>query len=57
MDGFTRGRPVRPADAVGQVEPRRNRDSLFLLARVRLGAAGQWTDVRVRNLSAGGLMV
>ena len=56
MDGFTRGRPVMPSDGVGQVEPRRNRDSLFLLARVRIGNARQWSDVRVRNLSAGGLM-
>lgn len=37
-------------------EPRRNRDSLFLLAQARIGGVDPWTDVRVRNLSAGGLM-
>lgn len=61
MDGNTRGTLVTAgersaAGSVGPVEPRRNRDSLFLMARIRLGTAEQWADVRVRNLSAGGLM-
>lgn len=34
----------------------RSRDSLFLLARLTLGVPGEAHDVRVRNLSAGGLM-
>jgi hypothetical protein len=60
MDGNTRGRlrPVmgRTAGGANLVEPRRNRDSLFLLARVRIGDTGDWAEIRVRNLSAGGLM-
>ena len=55
MDGFMRGM-VSTSDRVDIGEPRRNRDSLFLLARVRMGASGDWAEVRVRNLSAGGLM-
>lgn len=35
---------------------RRERDSLFLLARVRIGDEAAAREVRVRNLSAGGLM-
>lgn len=34
----------------------RKRDSLFLSARLRFGAVEEVFDVRVRNLSAGGLM-
>ena len=62
MDGINRERAVRPGGALWSdssridSEPRRNRDSLFLLARVRVGEAERWTEVRVRNLSAGGLM-
>jgi hypothetical protein len=59
MDGFMRGGLNTPPEwmAGGQgAEPRRNRDSLFLLARVRVGGEDEWSDVRVRNLSAGGLM-
>lgn len=57
MDGFMRAGPGSVGDRVDMTgEPRRNRDSLFLLARVRIGASDTWTDVRVRNLSAGGLM-
>jgi hypothetical protein len=58
MDGFMRGGHMLPSDRGGSVasEPRRNRDSLFLLARARLGDAPEWAEVRVRNLSAGGLM-
>ena len=40
---------------MGVVGPRRSRDSLFLLARVRIEGS-DWAEVRVRNLSAGGLM-
>ena len=32
------------------------RDSLFLLANVRLGGGGEPSRVKVRNLSAGGMM-
>lgn len=34
----------------------RNRDSLFLTARMKLIACGETYEVRVRNLSEGGLM-
>lgn len=62
MEGFTRGGLMSTSDkgdtgsALAASEPRRNRDSLFLLARARVGNDPEWTDVRVRNLSAGGLM-
>jgi hypothetical protein len=36
--------------------PVRKRDSLFLLARLQIDGAGPVYDVRVRNLSEGGLM-
>lgn len=45
-----------PAEGNAPGVPRRNRDSLFLLARVRLGNSDRWADVRVRNMSPGGLM-
>lgn len=35
----------------------RSRDSLFLMARMRLGVEPTGQDVRVRNLSEGGLML
>ncbi len=35
----------------------RTRDSLFLVASLRLGTETKWREVRVRNLSEGGLMV
>lgn len=59
MDGFMRGGLNTPPEwtvAGHGGEPRRNRDSLFLLARVRVGGETEWSEVRVRNLSAGGLM-
>ncbi len=60
MDVFNRDGSFRPAGTprseAPTAGPRRNRDSLFLLARVRIDAAEHWTDVRVRNLSSGGLM-
>jgi hypothetical protein len=62
MDGFNRDSALRPGGAPwpdaakADAGPRRNRDSLFLLARVRIGSDERWTDVRVRNLSPGGLM-
>lgn len=55
MDGYMRGGLTTSAETGGG-EPRRARDSLFLLARVRIDAGDEWTEVRVRNLSAGGLM-
>ena len=57
MDSFDTDRQA-PAEPTGLApdSQRRNRDSLFLLARVRLGTSDRWADVRVRNLSPGGLM-
>lgn len=54
----------RGMDGVGSIEPdgttsgkrERKRDSLFLSARLRLGVDATVHEVRVRNLSAGGLM-
>lgn len=57
MDSFDSDRQA-PAlsERLAADTQRRNRDSLFLLARVRLGNSDRWADVRVRNLSPGGLM-
>lgn len=55
MDGVVRFRPG--AEAAPDTGKRtRKRDSLFLSARLQIGGAGPTHDVRVRNLSAGGLM-
>ncbi|HEU0067469.1 MAG TPA: hypothetical protein VFQ57_09550, partial [Sphingomonas sp.] len=43
------------AEASDGASPRRARDSLFLMARMKVGG-GDWSEVRVRNLSEGGLM-
>lgn len=43
-------------DAQPAGEGPRGRDSLFLAARLRVLGTGSVLDVRVRNLSAGGLM-
>lgn len=42
--------------AVNDAHDSRARDSLLLLARLRFDGAAEPVDVRVRNLSAGGLM-
>lgn len=54
MDGFTRdwndrSAPETPVDT-------RRRDSLFLMAQLRIGADPVASEARIRNLSAGGLM-
>lgn len=64
MDRFNRDRKPLPMPVTGGLlatgGPDRNRDSLFLLARIRFAedeqAPDRWMDVRVRNLSPGGLM-
>lgn len=56
MDSINRDRLNRAASAMDSEGQSRNRDSLFLLARIRIGDAHAWADVRVRNLSPGGLM-
>jgi len=45
-----------PSPSETPAAPARKRDSLFLLARLRLGGGTAVHDVRVRNLSEGGLM-
>lgn len=44
------------SDATPLTEAPRGRDSLFLAARLRVEGSSQSIDVRVRNLSSGGLM-
>ena len=44
------------AEAAPSIDGERGRDSLFLLANLRLAGAKRATAVRVRNLSSGGLM-
>ncbi|HEX8484711.1 PilZ domain-containing protein [Sphingomonas sp.] len=61
MDRINRDRPasdvgVGPTgDGAVGAQPRK-RDSLFLLAQIRIDDSDRWADVRVRNLSPGGLM-
>lgn len=56
MDGLTDD--LDGFDDDGSASQRtRSRDSLFLMARMRLGVEATSKDVRVRNLSEGGLMV
>ncbi len=43
-------------DGIAAVQRGRKRDSLFLAARLRIGDKPP-TDIRVRNLSEGGLMI
>lgn len=64
MDGFNRGTTesgaTAPADAVSdrdRTQRARSRDSLFLMAQLRLGDEHGIREVRVRNLSEGGLMI
>ena len=59
MDGVVRvqGNGATPGENAGGDNARtRKRDSLFLSARLQVGGDGITHDVRVRNLSAGGLM-
>jgi hypothetical protein len=56
MDSLSR--PLVPADdTAGASQRARNRDSLFLMARLVVPDGREPHEVRVRNLSAGGLMV
>ena len=55
MDGYT-GDFDEDDDGSGS-QRTRTRDSLFLMASMRLGVESATQDVRVRNLSEGGLMV
>ena len=57
MDGVDRvvGRIGEPP--AGDSARSRKRDSLFMTAQLHLGAAPNAVEVRVRNLSEGGLMV
>lgn len=54
--GVAAGDEAMPATAVEGGKRSRKRDSLFLSARLSFGTETAIYDVRVRNLSAGGLM-
>ncbi len=56
MDSFSHD-PFAKPDAVGGSQRSRARDSLFLMAQLRFDGETAVRDVRVRNLSEGGLMV
>lgn len=56
MDRFSSD-PFAVADDVGGSQGNRGRDSLFLMAPLRFDGEERIREVRVRNLSAGGLMV
>ena len=56
MDSFSRDSVPADGGTRGESQRPRGRDSLFLMARLRFADEIEWRDVRVRNLSAGGLM-
>jgi len=56
MDSFSSD-PFSKGDGAGGSQRSRARDSLFLMAQLRFVGEPQDRDVRVRNLSEGGLMV
>jgi hypothetical protein len=56
MDSYSHD-PFDKADAAGGSQRSRSRDSLFLMAQLRFEEETTVRDVRVRNLSEGGLMV
>lgn len=56
MDSFSHD-PFSKADDAGGSQRSRARDSLFLMAQLRFVGEPTVRDVRVRNLSEGGLMV
>ena len=56
MDGLTGEFDDMDDDGSGSHRTR-SRDSLFLMAQMRLGVETSVQDVRVRNLSEGGLML
>ncbi|THD36715.1 MAG: PilZ domain-containing protein [Sphingomonas sp.] len=55
MDQFPQDSFV-PADAESAPKRKKSRDSLFLVASLTIDGRPDSTDVRVRNLSSGGLM-
>jgi hypothetical protein len=57
MDRFDRIPPIDQDDAVGRTPRARGRDSLFLMGRLCFAGDARTRDVRIRNLSEGGLMV
>jgi hypothetical protein len=56
MDGMDRVEGAEPA-LVLEAGAARKRDSLFMSAKLRIGDAPAVHEVRVRNLSTGGLMI
>lgn len=57
MDGLNRDAFEAFEDDLSSSQRTRSRDSLFLTAPMRIGASSERQEVRVRNLSEGGLMV
>lgn len=57
MDGVGRIIDKRWEERDGARTGDRRRDSLFMIAQLRLEGAGEAHEVRVRNLSIGGLMI
>ena len=57
MDSFYRDGAKTDAGETDASQRKRSRDSLFLMAQLRLGESSAVYEVRVRNLSEGGLMV
>ena len=55
MDSFPRD-PLAGSAAAGGVQRPRQRDSLFLMARLAFVGTSDVREVRVRNLSEGGMM-
>jgi PilZ domain len=56
MDSFSYD-PLSKSDDVGGSQRSRSRDSLFLMAQLQFVGEAKVREVRVRNLSEGGLMV
>jgi hypothetical protein len=56
MDSFSYD-PFARADEIGGSQRSRSRDSLFLMAQLQFVGDAKIREVRVRNLSEGGLMV
>lgn len=56
MDSFSRDPVPAEGGTRGASQRSRGRDSLFLMARLRFVDEQEGRDVRVRNLSEGGLM-
>lgn len=55
MDSY-RPDPFTDPDAPAAAQRARQRDSIFVLAKLRFVGEDRWYDIRVRNLSPGGLM-